>query len=32
MFLKRERTETDDFAIEKYLVEKEKYLEAVSIF
>ena len=25
MFLKRERPETDDFAIQKYLAVKEKY-------
>ena len=27
MFLKRERVETDDFAIKSYLVVKEKYLD-----
>ena len=32
MFLNRERPETDDFAIKKYLVVKEKYLVEISIF
>ena len=32
MFLKRESPETDDFAIKKYLVVKEKYLVEISIF
>ena len=32
MFLKQERPETDDYAITKYLVVKEKYLVDNSIF
>ena len=30
-FLKQERTETDDFAIKKYLVVKEKYFQNFNI-
>ena len=32
MILKRERLETDDIAIKKYLLVKEKYLVEISIF
>ena len=32
MFLKRERPETDDFAIKRYLVVKENFLIEISIF
>ena len=32
MFLKRERTDTDDFVLKKYLVVKKKNLMVLSIF
>jgi len=31
MFLNREKSETNDFAIKKYLVVKEKYVENFNI-